>query len=91
VDTIKSIYPPPWVDFYTGSDLEEDRRDKTLRKNEFITAAKEWEFSTRNDLRNEFNPYQCPSGRAEAFWRTLVTDRDTSYPPKRLLGDDFAG
>lgn len=91
VDTIKSVYPPPWVDFYTGPDLEEDRRVKTLRKNELITAAKEWEFNIRNDLRNEFNPYQCPSSRAEAFWRTLVTDRDTNYPPKRPPGNDFAG
>jgi hypothetical protein len=45
----------------------------------------------RNDLPSEFNPYQMPSGRSEAFWRTLITDRSASYPPKHPVGGGFEG
>lgn len=91
VDTIKSVYPSPWVDFYTGPDLVEDARVKTLRRNKFLAAVMEWEYDVRYDLPNNFNTYQGPSGRNEAFWRILVTDSDGSYPPKRPVGNNFAG
>jgi hypothetical protein len=90
-DTIKSVYPSPWVDFYTGPDLVEDARVKTFRRNKFLATFKAWEYGVRYDLPNDFNPYQGPSGRNEAFWRTLVTNSDGSYPPKRPVSNDFAG
>jgi hypothetical protein len=90
IDGIRAVHPTPWVDFYTGPDLKEDARIKALRKNTFITACKEWEYAVRNDLPGECNPYEGPSGRAEAFWRTLIADYDHNYPHHRPVGDDFA-
>jgi hypothetical protein len=91
VDTLKSVYMSPWVDFYPGPDLDEDARVKAVRRTKFLAAFKEWEYNVRYDLSNEINPYQDQCGRIEAFWRTLVTDRDGNYPPKRPVGIDFGG
>jgi len=89
-DVIRAVYATPRVEFYTGPDLDEDARVKSRRKEEILAACREWEYSVRNDLPSECNPYHRPFSRSEAFWRTLITDRDANYPPKRPVGDDFA-
>lgn len=91
VDIIRALHPTPWVDFYEGPNLQKDACRKALRKDRFIVACKEWEYGVRNDLPGDCNPYRNPSGRSEAFWRTLITDHDPWYPPKRPVSDDFAG
>lgn len=90
IDTIRAVHHTPWVEFYQGPDHEQDARVKALRKNTFIAACKEWECSVQNDLPDECNPYQGPSGRSEAFWRTLITDHYPKDPPERPVGNDFA-
>ena len=91
VDTIRTVHPTPWVDFYTGPNLQEDARVKALRKKATIEACKEWEYSVRNDLPSEFDPYRLQSGRSEAFWRTVIADCGGRYPPKHPVSDDYKG
>jgi len=93
VDTIQAVYPCPFDpknDFYTGPDLEEDQRRKALRRTIFLETFKKWEHNIRCDLRDNCNPYPSLLGRSEAFWRTLVTDRELEYPTKRPASNDFA-
>jgi hypothetical protein len=90
VDTIRTVHLTPWVGFYPGTDLKEAARLKALRRSVIIAACKEWECIVQNDLSSECNPYKKPSGRSEAFWRTLITDCIANYPSKRPVDDDFA-
>lgn len=89
VDVVSAAFETPWIDLYEGFDLEEDARVK-LRRRELITAAcKDWE-SYVNQLPPERDPYKRTCGRYEAFWRTLVTDRDFDYTCSPSLAQDFA-
>ena len=91
VDMIRTVHPTPWVEFYTGPDLQEDARVKALRKETIVAACKEWEYGIRNDQSSEFDSHQVLSGRSEAFWRTLIVDCSFGYPPKRPVDEDFGG
>ena len=91
VDMIRTVHLTPWVEFYTGADLQEDARVKTLRKEAMIAACKEWEYFMRYDQSSDLDPYHVSTGRSEAFWRTLIADCSSDYPPKRPVDQDFGG
>lgn len=90
IDTVSIAYPAPFVDFYTGPDLEEDARVKKIRRDAMRDACRDWQYHMRNDFYTATDPYKETCGREEALWRTIIADRDFHWkgPP---LAQDFAG
>jgi hypothetical protein len=86
VDSVSAVYEAPLVPFYTGPDLDKDVEVKTDRRDKVRSAIKEWRLA----IQKSPSPYATPEDREEAFWRTLIADRDLSWhgPPTT---ESFAG
>lgn len=86
VDTVSAVYEAPSVPFYTGPDLDEDARVKTERRDKIRSAMKNW----RHAIHKIPSHYGTPEDCEEAFWRTLIADRDLNWhgPPTT---ESFAG
>jgi hypothetical protein len=96
VDTVSEVYDAPQVPFYTGPDLAKDTQVKTERRDKTRSAIRNW----RHAIHKIPSPYGTPEGCEEAFWRTLIADRDLNWhgPPttesfagrfESFLNDDF--
>ncbi|MCJ1456380.1 hypothetical protein MMC28_006741 [Mycoblastus sanguinarius] len=83
VDTISVVRPSPNISPYQGHDLSEDAVTKECRRLETMSACKSWEDEALKTPRVSRDPYKSTCGRYEAFWRTLIADRDSSWrgPP----------
>jgi hypothetical protein len=88
-DVITAAFRCPWLDLYTGSDLEEDIRIKRRRRELTANACKEWEAYVKN-LPVDRDPYEKTCTRYDAFWRTLITDRDLDLFGSPLPDSDLA-
>jgi hypothetical protein len=91
VDVVQAAFRAPWVEIYEGFSLAEDLERKADRRAQIVSAAWEWEQYTQS-LPPETDPYLTTCSRYEAFWRTLICDRDFSwFGPTSLSDQDFAG
>ena len=90
VDLIGSASKMPMVEYYTGTDLEEDIERKRKRRETTIATCQEWEQHVQT-MNLEINPYATLHGRREAFWRTLIADRDFDSKGPPNPSHDFAG
>ncbi len=77
VDFVQAAFQAPRHDIYPGFDLEEDMKIKQNRHDSQLDVCKEWEKYVES-FSPEANPYEKTCGRREAFWRTLIADRDVS-------------
>ena len=80
----------PSVDYYTGTDLEEDIDRKRKRRETTVATCQKWEQHVQT-MGLETNPYKTLHGRREAFWRTLIADRDFNLKGPPAPSHDFAG
>lgn len=90
VDDVSAAFPAPFVEFYTGSDLAEDVENKRRRREKMIEACRQWEDFV-SKLRPDADPYRETCGRREAFWRTLIADRDYHWRGPPPAEWDFSG
>jgi hypothetical protein len=90
VDDVSTTFRAPFVEFYLGSDLAGDVENKRRRREEMKEACRQWEAHV-SKLRPDANPYRETCGRREAFWRTLIADRDYYWrgPPPAACGERF--
>jgi Heterokaryon incompatibility protein (HET) len=89
VDFVTTVYATPSSPhLYTGPDLQADAEVKKARREAMIGECQKWRKHIRNDSSASSNPYNTLAGREEAFWRTLIADRDLLWrgPP----APDFA-
>lgn len=88
VDVISSVHPGPPVSLDSDLDMQADEDAKNARREAHITECKKWMDYIREHDSVLPNPYDTVLGRYEAFWRTLIADRDLLWkgPP----GQDFA-
>ena len=101
IDVVSISYPTPTVAYYQdadlgetgGFDLEEDERIKSHRRNVIMEAFKGWERLALEPLNDGMNPYKSKSagGRYEAFWRTLIADRESNWEGPPTAESDFGG
>jgi len=75
-DTIEFASPNPFEELYGGTDLLEYERYRERREDSTVKSCLAWEKHV-NSL--EPDPYRATCGRYEAFWRTLITDRDFNW------------
>ena len=90
VDVISFASKMPSVEYYTGTDLQEDIDRKRKRRETTIATCQELEQHVQT-MGLETNPYATLHGRREAFWRTLIADRDLALKGPPIPSDDFAG
>ena len=90
VDTIQASFQAAEVEIYEGTDPKEDGERKTLRRQNVVQACREWEEQVQN-LPPERDLYTSTCGRDEAFWRTLIADRDLFWNGPPSEAQDFAG
>ncbi|KAK0515823.1 hypothetical protein JMJ35_001857 [Cladonia borealis] len=90
VDVIGFASKKPSVECYTGTDLKEDIDRKRKRRETTIATCQEWEQHVQKTSL-EKSPYATRHGRREAFWRTLIADRDLALKGPPIPSDDFAG
>jgi hypothetical protein len=75
-----------------GFDLEEDQRIKHHRRNLIIEACKAWQLLAIQLPKDGIDPYKHSScGRYEAFWRTLIVDRELNWEGPPNAERDFGG
>lgn len=89
-DVIGFAFEMPSVEYYTGTDLKEDIDRKRKRRETTVATCQEWEQHVQT-MSLETNPYATLHGRREAFWRTLVADRDFDLKGPPNPSHDFAG
>ena len=89
VDTVRAAFRAPCEDVYRSFDPVEDKKIKNLRNKKIMQAAKEWDIYVNETSRSR-DPDESTCGRYDAFWRTLITDRDLNWygPPDQ--DRDFA-
>jgi hypothetical protein len=91
LDIVHAAFPAPGVDLYVGFDLAEDLERKAQRQAQLVAAAWEWEEYI-HALPPEQHPYATTCGMDEAFWRTLICDRDFDWMgPEVLVERDLRG
>ena len=90
VDDVSTTFRAPFVEFYLGSDLAGDVENKRRRREEMKEACRQWEAHV-SKLRPDANPYRETCGRREAFWRTLIADRDYYWRGPPPVERDFSG
>jgi hypothetical protein len=90
VDNVSDAFPAPDVEFYKGSDMGEDANRKRHRREEMKEACKTWENNVLN-LPPGTDPYRKTCGRYDAFWRTVIADRDYTWKGPPPAEWDFAG
>jgi hypothetical protein len=90
VDVVQAAFQVPWIDLYEGFDLEEDTQIKLHRREALVNACKEWEKYVQR-FPPDRDPYEKTCGRYEAFWRTLIADRDFSWRGPPPVEWDYAG
>ncbi|KAF4632483.1 hypothetical protein G7Y89_g5649 [Cudoniella acicularis] len=76
VDVVSSVHPAPDIALYTGPDMEIDAKTKQNRREDMAAECRKWRNHIRSALPASKNPYHTLSGREEAFWRTIIADRD---------------
>lgn len=100
VDVISISHQTPNVPFYQDSDRamtggfeqDEDDRIKRLRRKLTIDVCKIWEQLALGLLKEDTDPYKSsPGGRYEAFWRTLIADRESNWEGPPTEERDFRG
>lgn len=79
VDTITAASECPFVEFYTGPDHKQDREKKLERRRTTIEACRNWRQTMRERLPGGSDVYQNACGLEEAFWRTIIADRDYNW------------
>ncbi len=89
-DIIGFAFEMPSVEYYTGTDLKEDIDRKRKRRETTVATCQEWEQHVQT-MSLETNPYATLRGRREAFWRTLIADRDFDLKRPPNPSHDFAG
>ena len=89
-DVIGFASKMPEVDYYEGTDLKEDMDRKRKRRETTIDTCRKWEQHVQT-MSLEANPYATLHGRREAFWRTLIADRDFELKGPPNPSHDFAG
>jgi hypothetical protein len=89
-DTVKFTFPAPDSTFYSGVNVDAEVENKNKRNNDMIRACKEWEDIVINMAVSE-DPYGPTCGRYEAFWRTIIADRDYDWKGPPSTERDFAG
>jgi hypothetical protein len=90
VDDVSAAFRAPFVDFYLGSDLAGDVENKRRRREEMKEACRQWEADV-SKLPPDADPYRETCGRREAFWRTLIADRDYYWRGPPPAEWDFSG
>ena len=89
-DVIGFASKMPWVDYYTGTDLKDDIDRKRKRRETTVATCQKWEQRLQT-MSLETDPYKTLHGRREAFWRTLIADRDFDWKGPPNPSHDFAG
>ena len=89
-DIIKFASKMPRVDYYEGTDEKEDRERKRQRRETTIDTCKQWDRHVQT-IPSETGPYATPHGRREAYWRSLIADRDFDLKAPPNPSHDFAG
>ena len=89
-DVISFASKMPWIDYYTGTDLREDLDRKRERREATVATCQNWEQHVQT-MALETGPYATLHGRREAFWRTLIADRDFDWKGPPNSSHDFAG
>lgn len=89
VGTISKAMPAPFIDLYTGSDPEEDARTKRERRDKTRDVCREWEQQAVGQTYDK-DPYRKTGSRYDAFWRTVIGDRDLSWRGPPHIGRDYA-
>jgi hypothetical protein len=90
VDDVSAAFRAPFVEFYKGSNLAEDVENKRCRREKMIEACRQWEDFV-SKLSPDADPYRETCGRREAFWRTLIADRDYYWRGPPPAEWDFSG
>lgn len=76
VDVVSSVHAAPDIALYEGPDMEIDAETKQNRRDATTVECRKWRNHIRSALPASKNPYHTLSGREEAFWRTIIADRD---------------
>ena len=78
------------IDYYTCTDLKEDRYRKRKRREATVATCRKWRQHMQM-MNLETDPYKTLHGRREAFWRTLIANRDFYWKGPPNARHDFAG
>ena len=89
-DVIGFASEMPPIDYYRGTDSKEDIDRKRKRRETTVATCQKWEHHVQL-MSLETDPYKTLHGRREAFWRTLIADRDFDMRGAPNPSQDFAG
>ena len=89
-DVVSSVHPAPDIVLYTDPDMEVDHKAKQNWREATTAEYRKWRNHIRNALPGSKNPYHTLSGREEAFWRTIIADRDLLWRCPSAA-EEFAG
>jgi hypothetical protein len=100
VDIVSISHRTPHVDYYQDGNLEEtggfeldqDEQVKSHRRKLTVDACNAWKCLALEPSQDGKDPYKRTSGgRYEAFWRTLIADRENNWQGPPTEDSDFGG